>query len=134
MLFLSIAAARPDEAVREITKGSALLRSCQAEIRLMELPSIAQASQPDLVDGTFCVGFVNGYTGNLGGSSAPICTKGANMGEVVRAYVAYMGKHPDLLDKDRGSGFREALQAMYPCPTTSHPRLKDSLRTDSKSI
>ena len=62
LLFISVAAGKPDEAVREITKGSALLRSCQAEIRLMELPSISQATQPDLIDGTFCEGFDNAYT------------------------------------------------------------------------
>ena len=134
LLFISVAAGRPDEAVREITKGSALLRSCQAEIRLMELPSISQATQPDLIEGTFCVGFVNGYTGNLNGTNAPICTKGANMGEVVRAYVDFMIKNPTLLEEDRRVGFRQALQAKFPCPVVSHPRLNDSPAGEARSI
>ncbi len=134
LLFISVAAGKPDEAVREITKGSALLRSCRAEIRLMELPSISLATQPDLIDGTFCVGFVNGYTGNLSGTDAPICTKGANMGEVVRAYVNFMARNPDLLEQDRRVGLRHALMAKFPCPVPSHPRLKDPLAAGPQSI
>ena len=52
----------PANDVRDLLKGAALYRACQAEIRLMDLSSLAAGKESDLVDGAFCAGFVKGFT------------------------------------------------------------------------
>ncbi len=126
LLLLTLTAKpRPGDANLELFKGSALYRSCQAEVRLMDLPSLSTATQPELIDGSYCVGFLNGFTGNLSAGKNGICPKGANMGAVVRAYVAYMEKNARLMDQDRRVGLKLALQEAYPCPASTEPRLVD---------
>ncbi len=90
----------------------------------MDLPSLAGATQDDLIEGSYCVGFVNGFVGTLQGGKA-VCTNGAPVGEVIRAYVAYMEKNPKLLEQDRRVGLRLSLQEIYPCPITQEPRLEN---------
>ena len=120
------AAGRPADAGRELFKGAALYRTCQAEMRLMELPSLSAARQPDLIDGSYCVGFLNGFTGNLNAARNEVCPGSASMGEVVRTYVAYMDRNPKLMTEDRRVGLRLALQEAYPCPVSpEQPRLED---------
>ncbi len=126
LLLLTLATqGRSGDASLELFKGSALFHSCQAEVRLMDLRSLSAATQPDLIDGSYCVGFINGFTGNLSAGKNSICTKGASMGTVVRAYVGYMEKNPDLMDKDRRVGLRLALQEAYPCPASGEPHRID---------
>ena len=125
LLLVSVVTGKPVDATREIVKGAALYKSCQAEVRLMELPDISQATQPDLIDGSFCVGFVNGFTGNLHGTRIGVCTNGSSMGEVVKAYVAFMEKNPRLMDEDRRIGLGMALESTYPCPASPLPKVKN---------
>ena len=108
--------------VAELTRGSALYRVCRAEVRLMDLPSISQASQSDLLNGSYCVGYLNGFVANLPQQSA-ICTNNAPMGSLVRAYVNFLDKNPDLLGEDRRLGLGMALQASFPCPSKALPSL-----------
>lgn len=123
-------AASPD-AVHTITKGTALYHSCQAEVRLMDLASLSQAKQPDLVDGSFCVGFVNGFTGNLGANTIT-CTHGASVATVVRAYVTFMASNPQLLEEDRRVGLRMALQNAFPCAASQGSSSKQPSNRDSR--
>ena len=108
----------------ELRLGSALYRTCKAEVRLMELPSLDKATGRDLIDGSYCVGYLNGFTGGL---NAPVCTQRASIGEVVRVYVAYMGRNPQLLTEDRRLGLQRALQEAFPCSTIKLPG-SESLR------
>ena len=134
LLFLLGATGRPGNPWREIFQGSSLYRDCQAEVRLMELPSLTKAAQPDLIDGSYCVGFVNGFTGNLGSATDAICINGASTGSVVRAYVAFMEKNPKLLQEDRRVGLRLALKQAYACPVSSWPRLANPTDIRPKSL
>lgn len=124
LLFATVVTGRADDATREIVKGAALYKSCQAEMRLMEAKDLSQATQPDLIDGSFCVGFVNGFTGNLSGAKVGVCTDGSSMGAVVKAYVAYMEKNPRLMNEDRRIGLGLALRGAYPCPASEEPKVK----------
>ncbi len=124
LLLLAAAAAQPraTDAVTELSKGSALLRVCRAEVRLMDLPSITKASQSDLLNGSYCVGYLNGFVANLT-TKTEICTNSAPMGALVRAYVDFLEKHPDLLDEDRRLGLGMALRDSFPCPSKPAPGL-----------
>ena len=124
LLLLVLAATNGNsDAGRDLLKGSALLRTCQAEARLMDLPSLTRATRPDLIDGAYCVGFLNGFTGTLNSAKDSICTNGASMGAVVRSYIEFMEKNPKLLDEDRRVGVRMALQDAFPCPVSQPSRL-----------
>ena len=133
LLLATAVTGKADDATREIVKGAALYRSCQAEVRLMELPDVSHATQPDLIDGAFCVGFVNGFTGNLSGARVGVCTNGSNMGTVVKVYVTFMNENPKLMDEDRRVGLGMALQIAYPCPAAQEPKVKNPANSNPQS-
>ena len=111
--------------VAELSKGSALYRVCQAEVRLMDLPSLDKASQSDLLNGSYCVGYMNGFVANLT-TQAEICPQSAPMSELVRAYVDFIEKHTELLTEDRRLGVSLALRIAFPCPGKAAPPLSAS--------
>ncbi|HLI78130.1 MAG TPA: Rap1a/Tai family immunity protein [Acidobacteriaceae bacterium] len=128
LLFaLATPAAHADPAP-DPSKGAALLRGCQAEVRLMELPSLSSAEPIDLINGAYCVGYLNGFTAGLTPATAAICTGEDSMAALVRAYVRFMERNPKLLDEDKRVGLRLALQEAYPCPAGTvlpeEPRLR----------
>lgn len=110
------------DAAVELSKGSALYRVCRAEMRLMDLPSITKASQSDLLNGSYCVGYLNGFVANLT-TQTDICTNSAPMSALVRAYVGFLDKNPDLLSADRRLGLGMALHDSFPCPVRQTPGL-----------
>lgn len=107
----------PGDLVPEAARGATLLRGCQAEVRLMQLDAIRQANSPDLVNGSYCIGYLNGFLAGLAPASS-ICTHEQPMAAVVHAYVDYMEHNPQLLDEDKRVGLRLALQSAFPCATS----------------
>lgn len=95
--------------------------------------SVAEAAEKDLVDGAFCVGFLSGYTGNSNGLQTGVCTDGAAVGIVVRAYIAYMERNPKLQEEDRREGLRLALQDAFACPASAEPRTIERSRQDRRT-
>ncbi len=91
----------------------------------MDLANLSAATQPDLIDGSFCVGFVNGFVANLHSDRTTICTNSAPVGTVIRAYVTFMDKNDKLLEEDRRVGLRLAMEEAYPCPVKDQPRGED---------
>lgn len=81
----------------------------------MDLSSISEASQSDLLNGSYCVGYLNGFVANLT-TRSKICTNSAPMGSLVRAYVGFLESNPNLLGEDRRLGLGMALQEAFPCP------------------
>ena len=120
LLASAVAHAPAADAVVELSKGSALYRVCRAEIRLMDLPSINQASQSDLLNGSYCVGYLNGFVANLT-TQTDICTNSAPLSALVRAYVGFLDKNPDFLGEDRRLGLGMALRDAFPCPVRQTP-------------
>lgn len=119
-LLASVAAQPPaPDPVAELSKGSALLRVCRAEVRLMDLPSLTEASPSDLLNGSYCVGYLNGFVANLS-TATKICTDSTPMGTLVRAYVGFLDKNPDLLGEDRRLGLSMALYDAFPCPASGN--------------
>ena len=108
------------DAISELSRGSALYRVCQAEVRLMNLPSLVSAASSDLLNGSYCVGYLNGFVANLNRSAA-ICPQEVPIGALVRVYVAFMAKNPDMLEKDKRMGLNLALREAYPCPAEDKP-------------
>lgn len=100
----------------DVAKGAALLHGCQAELRLSQPEALQHAEQGDLVNGAYCVGYVNGFLANLGEPRGTICTHEQPLVEVLRSYVDFMAQNPGLLERDKRVGLRLALEHAYPCP------------------
>ncbi len=84
-------------------------------MRLMGVSSLEEAPQIDLINGAYCIGYLNGFTAALAPDATPICTHQESMAAMVRAYVTYMDQNPTLLDEDKRVGLRLALQSAFPC-------------------
>jgi hypothetical protein len=108
-VLLAFALAVPSQASspREILKGSYLFHQCQAAVR---------EDSRDAVGAAACLAYLEGYIdGKTFDKNGP-CAENASYGEIARVYVAYMEKHPELMDRDRRIGVMFALGAAYPCP------------------
>ena len=116
LLLLTAATHLSADTAPDPAKGATLLHGCQAELRLLNLPSLDQAPPIDLIDGAYCIGYLNGFLAGL--SPASVCTRQQTMAALVTAYVHYMETHPELEDQDKRTGLRLALQNAYPCPAT----------------
>ena len=119
-LLLVLAGTQSADAIAELSRGSALYRVCQAEVRLMDLPDLSKATQSDLLNGAYCVGYVNGFLSNLHPAAA-VCTGGVTAGTLVRAYVEFMERNPAMMDQDRKTGLEMALTDTYHCSLNRSP-------------
>ena len=119
LLLAALATNIGDTAGPDTTKGASLVRGCQAEVRLMQFTSLEDAPQLDLINGAYCIGYLNGFLAGLPTTPGSICTHGDSMGAMTRAYVSYMEHNPQLLDQDKRVGLRLALEQAYPCPARS---------------
>jgi hypothetical protein len=115
VLLLYPLAVSPD-AAGDASRGRTLVKSCEAELRLLQPGAIDAASQSDLVSGSYCIGYVNGFLGGLLPTGSAICTAGAPMISVVEAYVRFMERNPQLAEEDKRVGLRQSLEASFPCP------------------
>ena len=96
------------------SRGKFLFQNCQAAISIMDGPQQDATNYTPVFQ---CVdyidGFVDGYTSRSGSN---ICMNQVSQGAIARIYVAYMEKHPNLLDQEKLIGMRESLADAYPCP------------------
>lgn len=116
LLLLSAATVSPD-APSMAAKGAALLHGCQAELRVIEAgPALDKTSPADLINGAYCIGYLNGFLTGIKPGPNSICVREDNMGDLVRAYVHYMSRNPQLEEEDKRVGLRLALQDTFPCP------------------
>ncbi len=84
----------------------------------MALSTLEEAPPLDLINGAYCIGYLNGFTAGLPPQPEAICTRDESMSNMIRAYVSYMEGNPALLQEDKRVGLRMALQAAYPCPAS----------------
>jgi hypothetical protein len=92
--------------------GTHLFHSCQASIRDMNLPT---ASESDLRDGGFCLGYFRGFGDYNAMAGSSICLDQVHTDTVIRVYVAYMEKNPKFLDDMMIIGVIYALKDAYQC-------------------
>jgi hypothetical protein len=115
-LLLVLTAALPTvSGLPDPAMGGSLLRGCQAEMRLMALPTLEEAPPLDLINGAYCIGYLNGFLAALPSAKTVICPNQVPMGDLVRSYVEYMQRNPPMQDQDKRVGLRLALQSAYPC-------------------
>ena len=103
----------------ESATGSTLFHECQAWIRYADGSS---KTGDDFSLGEYCIGYVEGFTSGLLWSDAfhnvsgLVCPpESSTFGTAVRIYVAYMEKHPKLMDENKYIGLFDSLRDAYPC-------------------
>jgi hypothetical protein len=110
-LGLSFAFQTPTDS--NLNKGTSLFASCKAHIRVMD--KTYKNLDDDYAESQYCLGYVEGFTtGDIYGGGS-LCFKEATAGTLVRVYVAYMERHPKLLDEDKYVGLADALIDSYRC-------------------
>ena len=82
----------------------------------MNLRSLTDAPALDFINGAYCIGYLNGFAAGISPSTRNVCINGDTIGNVVRAYVGFMERHPPLLDEEKRLGLKLALEDAFPCP------------------
>ena len=117
-MFLAVVLLPHAAVAPEPTGGARLYRACQASIRMADAG--AQASLVDAARGNLCVGYLSGYQDALDAAKARgLCVPNVTTEAIIRVYVAYMDKHPKLLESDMATGVHGALFEAYPCAATT---------------
>jgi len=115
LLAIGLSLATQNVTEANVNKGSSLFASCQAHIRVMD--RTYKNLGDDYAEGNYCIGYIEGFTtGDIFGGGS-ICFTEASPGTLIRVYVAYMERHPKLLDEDKYVGLSDALVEAYPCKT-----------------
>lgn len=101
--------------------GSEVLQQCQAALKVAGVPKTPKASSmKDVVDGTYCQGYVFGVVDTLIGLSlqAPttycIPTKIEN-DRLIRIVVKSLKDHPDTLQYPAAALVTKAIREAFPC-------------------
>ena len=122
-LLIAVVCHAQTNSAEDIHRGSYLFHSCQAAIRIMDLPTNA-GTEEDLEDSRFCQGYLSGFVdlAQLIPSSSICVGEDATAGTLFRVYVAYMEKNPKLMDASMIHGVILALRDAYPCPAIPRPQ------------
>src|ERR1700755_3163347 len=87
--------------------------TCQSAIRIMET---TKPDPQDLAGANYCVGYITGFMDGSGTNKRGACVPATVDAEkIVRAYVAYMLKHPEENSADKRITLLLALVEAFPC-------------------
>ena len=99
---------RPDQ----FNKGSDLTRDCKAWLALTD--ESRELKEDEVYGAGACQGYIDGLTAGLI-SMRSSCPEGATLGTLIRVYLVFIDKHPQLLDASANAGFFGAMKESYPC-------------------
>jgi hypothetical protein len=115
ILILALAVPFQSSAKSDTSQGTYLFHACQAAIQEMDHP---QSDSPNLAGAMFCMSYFEGFIDGKSAAGHGPCLGDASSEAIVRAYVAYMEKHPKVMEMDKRVGVVLALGSAYPCPAT----------------
>jgi hypothetical protein len=120
--LLSVAFSSQARAQNDSTqsRGADLFHDCQADIRLLDAPDAKSVSDSDFENSQFCAGYFTAFGDFIAMGHTSICVGEARLDTTIRVYVAYMDKHPKLMDDPMILGVVLALKESYPCPESKH--------------
>jgi len=130
ILFLALAVPSQIAPNDNPPQGAYLFHACKAATRQMDHPDDPSANT---VEAVVCISYFEGFIDGKSATGHGPCLGSASYEAVVRVYVAYMEKHPEVMNKDNRVGVILALGGAYPCPMTpiSNERLKSIRYPDS---
>ena len=96
-------------------RGTTLFLDCKQRIRIIDSPTPDDGDMmEEFRQSEHCFAYIQGYL-DASASRTGICLAGASFDTLIRVYIAYMEKHPTLLDAHMAYGLRTALMDAYPC-------------------
>ena len=94
-------------------EGAYLFHVCQSAIREMDHPNGESANT---YEAAICMFYIQGFLDGQDAAGKGACWMSAPYEKIIKAYVAYMEKHPNLMQMDRRVGVLLALGSAFPCP------------------
>jgi hypothetical protein len=97
----------------DASNGAYLVHACQSAIREMDHPNDDSAK---VYEAAICMFYIQGFMDGEDAAGKGACWMNASYENVVKAYVAYMEKHPKMMEMDKRVGLVLALGNAFPCP------------------
>jgi len=94
-------------------EGAYLFHACQAAIQEMDHSSDDSANT---YQAAICMFYIQGFMDGQDAAGKGACWMNASYETIIKAYVAYMEKHPNVKHMDRRVGVMLALGSAFPCP------------------
>ena len=113
VLALAISPALQAGAQPNPTKNSFLVYACQTTVRLQEshVPSPNdEATRLQIA----CVTYVQGFADSAALTQG-LCVKGVSIGALTKEYLAFMERHPEMLDQHKALGLAASIREAHPC-------------------
>ena len=95
-------------------KNSFLVHACQATVQLQEVHAPAPNDEVMRLELT-CLGYIQGFADSAALTQG-LCIKGVSVGMLTKEYLAYMERHPQMLDQHRALGLAASIREAHPCP------------------
>src|ERR1700722_13206013 len=89
-------------------KNSFLVYACQATVRLQEAHAPAPNDEATRLE-IACVTYIQGFTDSAALTQG-LCVKGVSIGTLTKEYLAYMERHPQMLDQHKALGLAASIK------------------------
>src|SRR3984957_19181734 len=99
VLALSFFAVAQPLAQPNPSRNSFLVYACQATVRLKEAHAPAPNDEATRLE-IACVTYIQGFTDSAALTQG-LCVKGVSIGTLTKEYLAYMERHPQMLDQHK---------------------------------
>jgi hypothetical protein len=114
-LVLSISPALQAGAQPNPNKNAFLVYACQTTVRLQDshIPSPNdETTRLQLA----CVTYIQGFADSAALTQG-LCVKGVSVGMLTKGYLAFMERHPEMLEQHKALGLAASIREAHACPT-----------------
>jgi hypothetical protein len=94
-------------------KNSFLVYACQATVRLQEAHAPAPNDEATRLE-IACVTYIQGFADSAALTQG-LCVKRVSIGTLTKEYLAYMERHPQMLDQHKALGLAASIKEAHPC-------------------
>ena len=95
-------------------KNSFLVYACQATVQVQQAHAPAPNDEVMRLELT-CLGYIQGFADSAALTQG-LCVKGVSVGTLTNEYLAYMERHPEMLDQHKALGLAASIRDAHPCP------------------
>ena len=95
-------------------KNSFLVYACQATVRLQEAHAPAPNDETTRLE-IACLTYIQGFADSAALTQG-LCVKGVSIRTLTQEYLAYMERHPQMLDQHKALGLATSIREAHPCP------------------
>jgi hypothetical protein len=113
--LLALAFLQTAQAARQPAAASSLFltHACQISVQLHEARTPAPNEEAMRFD-IACVSYIQGFA-DAAALTQGLCVKNVRVGTLAKEYIAYMERHPELLNQDRALSLAASVRENHPC-------------------